>query len=55
MWKELILNCTYGTNVKFNPPAAEKDILEVEAKLNISLPKQIKSLLSEFNGDNQFI
>ncbi len=55
MWKELILNCTYGTNVKFNPPATEKDILEVEAKLNISLPKQIKSLLSEFNGDNQFI
>jgi hypothetical protein len=56
MWKKLILNFSNANlNIKLNPPATNKDILEVENKLNISLPKQLKSLLSEFNGDSWFI
>ena len=55
MWKELLLNITKNNNIKFNPPATDEDIIEVENKLNISLPEKLKNLLLEFNGDNWFV
>jgi hypothetical protein len=55
-WKALIEQFA-GDNrhVKPNPPATEKQIAEVEKRLNIVLPADIKSFLKELNGDNYFV
>jgi hypothetical protein len=56
MWKELLLELTKDNpNVKLNPPATEENILEVENKLKVNLPKSLKNLLLEFNGDSYFV
>jgi len=56
MWKELLLGFTKdNSNIRLNPPATAEDILEVENIFNVSLPKQLKDLLLEFNGDNWFV
>jgi len=53
MYKELTQKL--NKDVKFNPPATLEEIEEVEKKLAIELPKGIKNLLLEFNGENDLI
>jgi hypothetical protein len=56
MWRELILSLYKdNNNVKLNNPATVEELLEIESKLKIKLPDDIKSLLLEFNGDNWFL
>ncbi len=56
MWKELITSLKEFNNyVEFNPPADCIELKQVEDKLNVQLPYDLKKLLSEFNGDNWFV
>lgn len=56
MWKELITSLKeFNDYVKFNPPANDIEFEQIENKLNIKLPIDLKKLLSEFNGDNWFL
>jgi hypothetical protein len=52
-WKALIEQCAKGNQyTKLNPPATEQEIAEVESKLNVRLPADIKDFLLELNGDS---
>ena len=55
-WKELLDSIAVNKDyIKPNPPATEIQIKEVEEKLNIEIPKDIRELLLEFNGDQWFL
>ena len=55
-WKKVIENVSANNeNVKCNPSATKEEIEEVESKLKIKLPKDLKELLLELNGDNYFV
>lgn len=52
-WKALLEPFTKENDyMKLNPPATEQQISEVEEKLNIQLPDDLKGLLRELNGDD---
>jgi len=52
-WKILLEQFTKeNPYMKLNPPATEQQISEIEEKLHIHLPKDLKSLLRETNGDD---
>ena len=51
-YTELISKHDY---IKPNAPATEQQITEVEKSLGCALPKDIKELLSEMNGDGWFL
>jgi len=56
MWKEFLIGLTPDhPYVKPNAPASIEHVQEVEIKLQVILPDDIKELLLEFNGDNYFI
>lgn len=48
MWKNFIANI--NSDLEFNFPICEKDLLDVEAILNISFPKDLKEFLYESDG-----
>lgn len=48
MWKEYIQSLDAGC--KFQPPATEEQIAEVEAYLSVPLPEELRQLLLESNG-----
>ena len=55
-WKPLIEKLSTGNdNVTPNPPATEKQLSEIEEKLKVVLPPDIRSFLLELNGDNWLI
>ncbi|OPZ87755.1 MAG: SMI1 / KNR4 family protein [Firmicutes bacterium ADurb.Bin419] len=56
MWKEFVTSFV-GNNkyIKPNSPATIKQVQEVESKLGVLLPKDIKDLLFELNGDSDLI
>lgn len=41
--------------IKINPPATESQIKEVEEKLGIVMPNDLRELLQEVNGDQWFL
>lgn len=56
MWKELLLG--YSSNnpfIKINLPAQLEEISEVENSFALVLPRDLKSLYNELNGDNNFL
>ena len=56
MWKELLLKFAEdNSGIRLNSPATMEEISQVENTFNIVLPKELKDLLLEFNGDNWFI
>ena len=56
MWREVVANLTQDNKyVKLKPPASIDYIALVEKKLNIMLPKDLKALLMEMNGDGNFL
>ncbi len=40
----------YGEQYEFGPPATEEQIAEAERVLNLTLPADVREMLSEFNG-----
>jgi Protein involved in beta-1,3-glucan synthesis len=55
-WKSLIKKLSTGNdNVVLNPPATEKQLSEIEEKLKVVLPPDIRNFLLELNGDNWLI
>ncbi len=56
MWKKLILTLTTKNQyVEPNPPASIEQMQEVESKLRVLLPNDVKELLLELNGDSFLI
>ena len=52
MYKELILEVSKGNEfVKIQPPCPESEIDRVEKAFGYSLPKELRTLLRELNGD----
>ena len=55
-WKNLLEEFIGDySSITLNPPATEQQISEIEEKLHINLPADIKDILGEFNGDNFFL
>lgn len=52
MWKSFITNIDNSYSNKFNYPASEDELLEVEKALNVKIPKGLRNLLHETNGLN---
>lgn len=56
MWEEVLLRFVEGNNfIKLNPPATDEDILNIEKELAIRIPTDLRKMLLEFNGDNNFL
>lgn len=56
MWKEVLLN--YSSNnpfIKINLPAQLDEINDIEIGFGLVLPRDLKNLYNELNGDNNFI
>lgn len=52
-WKILLEQFTRANPyMKLNPPAIEQEICEIEEKLQIIIPEDLKGLLREINGDD---
>ena len=55
-WLELIESYALkNPYIRCNPPAVEEDLDEVESKLGITIPGDLRELLMELNGDNNLI
>lgn len=55
-WKTLLEQFTQDNPyMKLNPPATEQQILEIEEKLQVRLPPDLKELLGETNGDDYLL
>ena len=56
IWKSLIEKLSVGNNnAKPNSPATSKQIAEVDERLKVTLPNDIKEFLLDLNGDNWLI
>jgi hypothetical protein len=55
-WRALIEKAAKDNPyTKINPPATEQQISEVERKLGIQIPGDLKDFLRELNGDDYFV
>lgn len=55
-WDTIYLGFLNSYNcIKKNPPATQEQIADIEKLLGTKLPKDLKELLLEMNGDNDFV
>lgn len=56
MYRELIFELTKGNEfVKIQPPCPENEIINAEKAVGYPFPKELRTLLSELNGDKYFL
>ena len=55
-WKSLLEQFVKDTpHAKLNPPATKQQIDEVDRKLNIRIPDDLRNLLKQINGDSYLL